>query len=83
MSMNGAMVTHRPVGETLGICCSSPIVRKNMLAYLLNCSNRYLGMKVMRLYLAVEILLLLNFSPCAALRRIFLGVSSTFPSAIS
>ena len=33
------------------------------MTHLLNCSNRYLGMKVMRLYLAVEILLLLNFSP--------------------
>ena len=34
MMKRGRMVTHLPVGETFGICCSSPIVRKKMLAYL-------------------------------------------------
>ena len=42
-----------------------------LLTHLLNCSKRNLGMKVMRLYLAVEILLLLNFSPCKTVEHVF------------
>ena len=34
MKKKGTIVTYLPVGETPGICCSSPIDKKNMLAYL-------------------------------------------------
>ena len=40
MMVNGTMVTKRPVGDTLGICCSSPMHKKKMLAYRRNCSYK-------------------------------------------
>ena len=43
MMVKGTMVTNRPVGDTLGICCSSPMHRKKMLAYLRNCSYKNCG----------------------------------------
>ena len=55
MINRGPMVTYLPVGLTPGICCNSPMQRKKMLAYRLNCSNKNFGMKVMGLYFPVEI----------------------------
>lgn len=35
----GAMVVHRFVGDTPGICCMHAVNKKNKLAYLENCSR--------------------------------------------
>ena len=34
MRKRGTMVTYLPVGDTPGICCSNPIAKKKMFAYL-------------------------------------------------
>lgn len=45
IKINGTSVVYRPVGDTSGICCKSAIIKKNMFAHLLNCSNKNKGMK--------------------------------------
>lgn len=49
MKIKGVKVVHLPVGETSGICCKRAIKRKKQLEYLLNCSKRKHGRKLMAL----------------------------------
>ena len=65
-------MTYLPVGDMPGICCKRPIVRKNMFAYLRNCSYKNFGRKVMKVYFPVEMELFLNLSTCSLLMNIVL-----------
>ena len=50
MRKNGTIVTYLPVGLTPGICCSNPIPRKNMFAYLTNQNNYAVSTNQMRAF---------------------------------
>ena len=52
--VKGTIVTYRPVGLTPSICWKSPMAKKKILAYRLNCSKRNLGKNVHKVYLATK-----------------------------
>lgn len=77
IKIRGTIVVYRPVGETSGICCRRPIIKKNTFAHLLNCSNRNNGINLITLQQNIK--RFINLSPS----QTFEGYSPIFSSRYS